>query len=118
MRERLLGTAMLACVTLLAACGEERPEDATIAALLEASANQELLVHRARAGGARVPDAIRIMNLRSLGGVADSKDVYVVSVQFDLMVESGGARTLSQRGAKARLKLARNGSTWRILDRQ
>ncbi len=89
-----------------------------IAGLLEGAANQELSAHRMRVGTAGVPDAVRIANLKTLGGVHDSADVYVVSVQFDVMVEVRGARTLSQRAAKARLKLGRNGSTWRILEKQ
>ncbi len=43
---------------------------------------------------------------------------YVASLQFDLMVELKGARTLNQRGAKARLKLERSGSGWKIVDKQ
>ena len=51
-------------------------------------------------------DSAKIRN----NAVTDSKGVYVASVQFDLMVELKGARTLNQRGAKARLKLERSGS--------
>jgi hypothetical protein len=109
---------LAALAPLLGGCRDERPSDTAIAGLLEAAANQELGMHRMRAGPAGVPDAVRVVNLKSLGGVSDSADIYVVSVQFDLMVEAGGARTVSQRGAKARLRLGRNGSSWRILDRQ
>ncbi len=101
----------------LAACGE-RPGDAEIAALLEASANRELTALRLGSGGQGLPEALRIVNLETLGGVSDSADVYVVSVRFDLMVEIRGTRTLTQRHAKARLKLAREGGAWRIVEKK
>jgi hypothetical protein len=112
--------AAAAFALLSAGCRDERPSEADIARLLETSANNELSMHRMRAGGAggQVPDAVRIVNLKTIGAVTDTGGVYVASVQFDLMVELGGARTLSQRGAKARLKVARNGSSWRIVERQ
>jgi len=34
------------------------------------------------------------------------------------MIEHMGAQMLSQRGAKARLKLSRAGSGWRIVEKQ
>ncbi|WP_158044465.1 hypothetical protein [Skermanella pratensis] len=109
-------------ILALAACFDEIPSNDTIAKLLETSANQELVA--VKAAGVRpppgqvVPDAVRIMNLRTIGGVTDSRGVHVASIQFDLMVELNGARMLSQRGAKARLKLAREGSGWRIVEKQ
>ncbi|QQP88108.1 hypothetical protein IGS68_18875 [Skermanella sp. TT6] len=109
-------------ILALAACLDEVPSNEVIAKLLEASANQELAVVRAAGTlpppGQLVPDAVRIVNLRTIGGVTDSKGIHVASIQFDLMVELNGARMLSQRGAKARLKLAREGSGWRILEKQ
>ena len=65
-----------------------------------------------------IPDAVRIVNLKQLGAVTDSKGIYVASIQFDLMVEHRGVRMLNQRGAKARLKLSRTGDRWQIVERQ
>jgi hypothetical protein len=114
--------ALVLTVLTLAACLDEVPSAQTIASLLEASANQELAVARAsHAAGANadlIPDAVRIVNLKNLGAVTDSKGIYVASIQFDLMVEYRGAMMLNQRGAKARLKLSRSGEGWRIVEKQ
>ena len=61
---------------------------------------------------------MRIVDLKKLGAVTDSKGIYVASIQFDLMIEHRGALTLNQRGAKARLKLSRAGESWRIVEKQ
>src|SRR4051812_46699344 len=111
---------LLLAVLLLTACLDEVPSEESIAGLIEASANQELAVVKAKGlsqtGGSPIPDAVRIVNLKKLGGVTDSKGIYVASVQFDLMIEHKGARMLSQRNAKARLKLSRSGSGWQIVE--
>ena len=114
--------ALLLTVLMLAGCLDEVPSEQVIASLLEASANQELTVakatHAATLNASLIPDAVRIVNLKKLGAVTDSKGIYVASVQFDLMIEHKGARMLSQRGAKARLKLGRAESGWRIVEKQ
>jgi hypothetical protein len=114
--------ALLLTVLTLASCQDEVPSERAIASLLEASANQELAVtkavHAAGPNAGLIPDAIRIVNLKKLGAVTDSKGIYVASIQFDLMVEQGGGMTLNQRGAKARLKLSRTGDGWRIVEKQ
>jgi hypothetical protein len=114
--------ALILTVLILDGCLDEAPSNDAIASLLEASANQELVVLKTRhppgAGGDLIPDAVRIINLKNLGGVTDSKGIYVASIQFDLMIEHMGAQMLSQRGAKARLKLSRAGSGWRIVEKQ
>jgi hypothetical protein len=114
--------ALILTVLMLDGCLDEVPSSDAIASLLEATANQELAVVRARhppgSGGDLIPDAVRIVNLKNLGGVTDSKGIYVASIQFDLMVEHRGALTLNQRGAKARLKLSRAGDGWRIAEKQ
>ncbi|EWY40141.1 hypothetical protein N825_03500 [Skermanella stibiiresistens SB22] len=122
---RRLAAFLLLLPLLLTGCFDDAPSDETIGALLETSVNQELAMAKASAGerhrnlgGEIVPDAIRIVNLRTLGAVSDSKGIHVASVQFDLLVEVNGARILNQRAAKARLKLARDGSGWRILEKQ
>jgi hypothetical protein len=114
--------ALLLTVLTLASCLDEVPSEQAIASLLEASANQELAVakasHVADPNVGLIPDAVRIVNLKKLGAVTDSKGIYVASIQFDLMTEHKGARILNQRGAKARLKLSRAGSGWQIVEKQ
>jgi hypothetical protein len=114
--------ALLLTVLILAGCLDEMPSEQAIASLLEASANQELAVakatHAATLNAGLIPDAVRIVNLKKLGAVTDSKGIYVASIQFDLMVEHRGALTLNQRGAKARIKLSRDGDGWRIVEKQ
>ena len=114
--------ALLLTVPTLTGCLDEVPSEHAIANLLEVSANQELAIVRAGHGAGPnaglIPDAVRIINLKKLGAVTDSKGVYVASIQFDLMVEHTGALTLNQRGAKARLKLSRAGDDWRIVEKQ
>jgi hypothetical protein len=116
---RLIALAL--SMLMLTACFDEVPSEEAIASVLETLANQELAQLKAAPpppGTVLMPDAVRIMNLKKLGAVTDSKGIYVASVQFDLMVELKGARTLNQRGAKARLKLERSGSGWKIVDKQ
>ena len=114
--------ALLLTVLMLGGCLDEVPSEQSIASLLEASANQELAVarasHAAGPNAGLIPDAVRIVNLKKLGAVTDSKGIHVASIQFDLMVEHGGGLTLNQRGAKARLKLSRAGDGWRIVEKQ
>jgi hypothetical protein len=117
----LLSTLLMLATLMLTGCLDEVPSEEAIASLIEASANQELAVVKAsdvsQAGGNLIPDSVRIVNLKKLGGVTDSKGIYVASVQFDLMIEHKGARMLSQRGAKARLKLSHSGSGWQIVEK-
>ena len=98
------------------------PSEQAIASLLEVSANQELALARAgQAAGPNadlIPDAVRIVNLKKLGAVTDSKGIYVASIQFDVMIEHKGTRMLNQRGAKARLKLSRAGNGWQVVEKQ
>jgi hypothetical protein len=61
---------------------------------------------------------VRIVNLKKLGAVTDSKGIYVASIQFDVMIEHRGTRTLNQRAAKARLKLSRAGDGWQVVEKQ
>jgi len=100
----------------------EVPSEQTIAGLLEASVNQELTAartsHAAGSNAGLIPDAVRIVNLKKLGAVTDSKGIYVASIQFDVMIEHKGVRTLNQRDAKARLKLSRSGDGWRVVEKQ
>jgi hypothetical protein len=114
--------ALLMTVLALTACQDEVPSEDAIASLLEASTNQELaLVRIGQAAGPNagmIPDAVRIVNLKKLGAVTDSKGIYVASIQFDVMVEHKGALTLNQRGAKARLKLSRAGNGWQVVEKQ
>ena len=113
---------LLSTTLMLTGCLDEVPSEEAIASLIEESANQELAVVKAsdvsQAGGNLIPDSVRIVNLKKLGGVTDSKGIYVASIQFDLMVEHRGALTLNQRGAKARLKLSRAGEGWQIVEKQ
>ena len=115
--------AVVLATLLLTACLDEGPSEEIIAGALETLANKELAQRKAAApptqpGAPVMPDAVRIMNLKKLGAVTDSKGIHVASVQFDLMVELNGARMLNQRGAKARLKLERTGSGWQIIENQ
>jgi hypothetical protein len=114
--------ALLLTVLTLAGCLDEVPSEQAIASLLEASANQELAVaktiHADGQNADLIPDAVRIVNLKKLGAVTDSKGIHVASIQFDLMVEHRGVRMLNQRGTKARLKLSRAGDGWQIVEKQ
>lgn len=118
---RKLAALLLTALTL-GACQDEVPSEQAIASLLEVSANQELsLAKRAQAAGPNadlIPDAVRIVNLKKLGAVTDSKGIYVASIQFDVMIEYRGTRMLNQRGAKARLKLSRDGDGWQVVEKQ
>ena len=118
---RKLAALLLTALTL-GACQDEVPSEQAIASLLEVSANQELsLAKRAQAAGPNadlIPDAVRIVNLKRLGAVTDSKGIYVASIQFDVMIEYRGTRMLNQRGAKARLKLSRDGDGWQVVEKQ
>jgi hypothetical protein len=114
--------ALLLTVLTLGACRDEVPSEQAIASLLEVSANQELsLAKAAQAAGPNadlIPDAVRIVNLKKLGAVTDSKGIYVASIQFDVMIEHRGTQMLNQRGAKARLKLSRAGDGWQVVEKQ
>ena len=116
-----IATALTALL-LLGACLDEVPSEDEIGQLLENTANQELAGVRAaqpsQPGAARVPEAVRIVNVRKLGGVTDSKGVYVTSVQFDLLVVVNGVQMLSQKAVRARLKVHRVGGDWKILEKQ
>ena len=118
---RKLAALLLTALTL-GACQDEVPSEQAIASLLEVSANQELsLAKRAQAAGPNadlIPDAVRIVNLKKQGAVTDSKGIYVASIQFDVMIEYRGTRMLNQRGAKARLKLSRDGDGWQVVEKQ
>ena len=118
---RKLAALLLTALTL-GACQDEVPSEQAIASLLEVSANQELsLAKRAQAAGPNadlIPDAVRIVNLKKLGAVTDSKGIYVASIQFDVMIEYRGTRMLNQRDAKARLKLSRDGDGWQVVEKQ
>ena len=118
---RKLAALLLTALTL-GACQDEVPSEQAIASLLEVSANQELsLAKRAQAAGPNadlIPDAVRIVNLKKLGAVTDSKGIYVASIQFDVMIEYRGTRMLNQRDAKARLKLSRDGDGWQVVENQ
>src|SRR5689334_4923880 len=114
--------ALLLTVLTLTGCLDEVPSEQAIANLLEASANQELAAakttHAVGQNADLIPDAVRIVNLKKLGAVTDSKGIYVASIQFDLMVEHRGMHMLNQQGAKARLKLSRVGDGWQIVEKQ